>query len=351
MICSFKNNRLSGYSFMKSCKIIICLTVLLLFFLFSGSIHAADGLIKNITFHGKNENSESVLFHLNGPWLPKTFALNGDNPRVVFDFADTRLAKTVPSSINTKGSIIRKIRTGIHSNKTRVVMDLAAGGKCNFDQQFDETTNILTIQLYPINSPEKQDKKPVVAAVAEKNSIETVAEEEKVDQEVVIAAVTVAEKQKKEVVETIETVEAVETIEKVEKVQLPESSKEETGPAPDPLLSDVSFENTSNKGEMVLFKLNGFYPPAVSGKEDGTPLIICDFSGTRLGEKVVKKQLCHGKFIERITVQQLEESDVIRVTLELVPKNNYDLQQVFFKEDDLFVIIVNPYNATDNPEE
>ena len=322
MICSFKNNRLSGYSFMKSCKIIICLTVLLLFFLFSGSIHAADGLIKDITFQGKNENSESVMFHLNGPWLPQAFAINGGAPRVVFDFADTRLAKTVPSSIDTKGSIIRKIRIGIHSNKTRVVMDLAAGEKCNFDQQFDETTNILTIQLYPINSPEKQDKKPVVAAVVEKNSIETVAEEERVEQEGVVAAATVAEKQ-----------------------------KEETGPAPDPLLSDVSFENTSNKGEMVLFKLNGFYPPAVSGKEDGTPLVICDFSGTRLGEKVVKKQVCHGEFIERINVQQLEESDLIRVTLELVPKNNYDLQQVFFKEDDLFVIIVNPYNATDKPEE
>ena len=327
---------------MKSCKILTSLVVLLLFSLFSGSLHAADGLIEKVIFHGKNGNSESVVFHLNGPWLPKVFALKGDNPRVVFDFVDTRLARTVPSSIDTKGTMIRKIRTGRHSNKTRVVMDLAAGGKCNFDQQFDETTNILTIQLFSMDFPEKQDGKPVVPAVAEKSSIDVVAEEETVKQEVIVTAAVPAEAPKKEVVESAE---------KIEKVQVAESSVKETGPAPDPLLSDVSFENTSNKGEMVLFKLNGFYPPAVSGKEDGTPLVICDFSGTRLGKKVVKEQLSHGEFIEQINVHQLQEPDVIRVTLELVPNNNYDLQQVFFKEDNLFVIIVNSYDTPDKPEE
>ena len=40
-----------------------------------------------------------------------------------------------------------------------------------------------------------------------------------------------------------------------------------------------------------------------------------------------------------------------RVTLELVPNKNYDLQQVFFKEDNLFVIIVNTYNQTEEAVE
>jgi len=133
---------------MKSCRIIFSLTMLMFFSLFFGSLHAADGLIEKVVFHGKDGNRESVVFHLNGPWLPKAFALKGDNPRVVFDFMDTRLGRSVPSSIDTKGTMIRKIRTGRHSNKSRVVLDLVTDGVFRFDQQFDENKNLLTIHLF-----------------------------------------------------------------------------------------------------------------------------------------------------------------------------------------------------------
>ncbi|MCI5158676.1 MAG: hypothetical protein D3906_09615 [Candidatus Electrothrix sp. AUS1_2] len=36
-----------------------------------------------------------------------------------------------------------------------------------------------------------------------------------------------------------------------------------------------------------------------------------------------------------------EEEKKIRVVLDLVPNYSYDLQQVFFKEENLFVIIIN----------
>ncbi len=334
---------------MKSCKIIIFLAVLFLFPLFSGSLHAAEGLIKNVTFQGKNRNSESVVFHLNGPWMPKAFALKGDAPRVVFDFVDTQLAKTVPASIDTKGTIIQKIRTGRHSNKTRVVIDLAAGGKFNFNQQFDKTKNILTIQLFPADSPVKQEEKPVVAAAPEKKTIQPASEKKSAVPEK--KPVVAEDSEKKVAAQKKNPVVATAVVTKKPKKNIVEPAKEKNGPSPDPLLSDVSFENTSSKGEMVLFKLNGFYPPEVSGKEDGTPLVICDFSGTRLGKKVIKEQLSHGEFIKKISVHQLKASNVIRVTLELVANKNYDLQQIFFKEDNLFVIIVNPYNAVDKSKE
>lgn len=319
---------------MKSRKNIFSLVVLFLFVLFSGSLHAAEGLIEKVNFQKEDGKTESVIFHLNGPWLPKVFALKGDNPRVVFDFMETNLAKGVPSSIDSKGIMIRKIRMGRHSNKTRVVIDLTAGGEFNFDQQFDENKNILTIQLFPANFPEKQQEEVVAREVI-------VAEP--------VAEVLVTEPTQ-EIVEAVEAVEAVETVEVVEAVELVKDtpvSVEDDGPVPDPLLFDVVFENTSDKGEMVLFKLNGFYPPTISGEEEGTPLVICDFAGTRLGEKVVINQDIHGEYVERVRVQQLEDSDLIRVTLELVPNKNYDLQQVFFKEDSLFVIIVNSYDSLD----
>jgi len=339
MICSFKNNRLSGYSFMKSCRIIFPLIVLMFFSLFSGSLYAADRLIEKVIFHGKDGNRESVVFHLNGPWLPKAFALKGDNPRVVFDFMDTRLSRSVPLSIDTKGTMIRKIRTGRHSNKSRVVLDLATDGVFSFDQQFDKTGNVLTIQLFSAKESEKKERKIVEETVVEEGSVVSVTDEKPTEQEVVAPAPLVVQDQKKEEMETVVVEES------------PVVAEKKATTAPDPLLVDVSFENTSSKGEMILFKLNGFYPPTVRGKEDGTPLVVCTFTGTRLGQNVVKEQLIQGEYIQRVSIKQMNDPELIEVTMELVPDNNYDLQQVFFKEDNLFVVIVNTYDNREKSKE
>jgi AMIN domain len=318
---------------MKSCKIIFSLAILFLLFLFSGTLHATEGMIEKVDFQKEDGKTESVIFHLDGPWLPRVFALKGANPRVVFDFMETRLARDVPTTIDAKGIMIRKIRMGRHSTKTRVVIDLTAGGDFNFDQQFDESNNVLTIQLFPAAYPEKQNDEVVAREVIVAEPVaEVMVTDPKPEPEPELEPKPEPEP------------ELVEAIETVESVIIP---VEEDGPVPDPLLLDVAFENTSNKGEMVLFKLNGFYPPTVSGEEEGTPLVICDFAGTRLGETVLKDQAIHGEYIDRVRVQQLEGSDLIRVTLELIPNKNYDLQQVFFKEDNLFVIIVNSYNSLD----
>lgn len=312
---------------MKNRKAVFSLGVLFLLFLFSGSLHAADGVIEKVNFQKEDERVESVIFHLNGPWLPKVFALKGENPRVVFDFLDTRMARGVPSAIDARGKMIRKIRMGRHSNKTRVVIDLAAGGEFNFDQQFDDGNNILTIQLFAADFPPKED-------LGNGQKKEELSDTVAVPQEPVAAD----SQEEKSIEQAVRPVEVAEP--KVASVVT-------KGPAVDPLLLDISYEDTSNKGEMVLFKLNGFYPPVVTGEEEGTPLVICEFSGTRLDDAVNKTQVIQGEYIEKIEVEQLADGDRIRVTLELVPNKNYDLQQVFFKEDDLFVIIVNSYDPID----
>jgi len=324
--------------------------VLFLFVSFAGLLHAADGLIEKVTFHGKNGKTESVMFHLNGSWLPRAFALKGEKPRVVFDFMETRLARSVPSSIDAQGEMIRKIRIGRHANKIRVVIDLAVGEAFNFAQQFDENENILTIQIFPEEVAQKEkvvlkeveEVEPDVVVAPEPEEVVAVTVEE------AIAVAVIAEEPEREIVEVVEPVEEIKTVEVIE---LPQETLHEPSPVVDALLVDVSFENTSNKGEMVLFKLNGFYPPTVSGQEEGTPLVICDFVGTRLGEKVVKVQETRGEYVERVSVEQVDDSDSIRVTLQLVPNKDYDLQQVFFKEDNLFVIIVNSYASSDEEKE
>lgn len=315
---------------MRSCKAISFISCLFVLLLFGASSHAAQSIIDDVKFQADSETSESVIFHLNNASLPKAFALKGEKPRVVFDFMDTQLARTVPSVINTDGRMVEKIRMGRHKDKTRVVLDLASASAVNFDQDFDASRNILTIRLYSTDYPPKKEQ-----AAAEE--VEAVEVEEIVETAVVVTLVEPVVEEKR-----LSETEAV-----VDEVSVVEDNPLNL----EALLSEVTFENTSNKGEMVLFKLNGFYPPEVSGQEDGTPSVTCVFAGTRIGTDVIQEQTPQGEFIDSIIVEQEGDDAPIYVTLQLVPNKNYDLQQVFFKEDNLFVIIVNSYDALAAPAE
>ena len=108
-----------------------------------------------------------------------------------------------------------------------------------------------------------------------------------------------------------------------------------------PVLESVTFDGKSPKGEMVLFKLNEFRPPEVHGVEQGVPRVICDFKDTRLADSAQSLIKTDGKHVKVIRVSKTRNPEKVRVVLDLVPNRSYDLQQVFFKEDNLFVIIVN----------
>ena len=113
-----------------------------------------------------------------------------------------------------------------------------------------------------------------------------------------------------------------------------------------PRLVGVSFDDSSAKGEMVLFHLNGFYPPAVSAVEKDLPMVFCDFVAMDMDKGVEASIAAKGKYVERISTGRQGASGRIRATLHLVPNRDYDLQQVFFKNDNLFVLIVNELQPT-----
>ena len=113
-----------------------------------------------------------------------------------------------------------------------------------------------------------------------------------------------------------------------------------------PRLLAVSFDDSSAKGEMVLFHLNGFHPPAVSAVEKDLPMVFCDFPAMDMDKGVEASIAAKGKYVERISTGRQGASESIRTTLHLVPNRDYDLQQVFFKNDNLFVLIVNELQPT-----
>ena len=107
------------------------------------------------------------------------------------------------------------------------------------------------------------------------------------------------------------------------------------------LLLEISYENSSSKGEMIFFRLNGFHPPTVTADESETPQVNCEFTGMGLGPDVQQAIEARGAYVQKIATTADKKTGKVRVSIDLAPDRDYDLRQVFFKEDNLFVLIVN----------
>ncbi len=289
---------------------------------------------------------ESIRVQLSGRVIPDIFMLGGKNPRLVIDFLETKSSIGVPGKLDVAGDLIQRIRMGMHlqpQQKTRVVVDLIPGKNYSYSQTYldDEQAILVTlfVSIEDLGKTESVNKKVSLAEPAEVVKPEAEKPIEGHD----------TEKEKKEIVQEIalnKTAPPVTLSREKNKIkQISDSDKLVAQPEASPMspeaeLLDVAFENSSNKGEMVLFKLNGFYPPIVFGIEKGDPRVVCDFLDTTLSEKVVNIIPSNGKYVKTIRVAT-HSNQKVRVVINLVSNRNYDLQQVFFKEDNLFVLIVN----------
>jgi hypothetical protein len=318
---------------------------------------ASQKLLEDITFEAPSDNEERIIFKLNGTHIPKIFSIDGEQPRVVFDFTDTTTAKIINNIINTNGKLIKRIRVGIHEGpnpKTRVVLDLLPNKEIDYEQNFDKKKNALIVTVHyagvkptkkpvvkkpapPVAAkPKPTEKKTVVTARPAKPVAKPAATTEKKPKTTVTAKVAdTAKKAEPAASAKTTTPRAVEQALDRPTVQAPET------PIGPPLLTSITFDNSSNRGEMILFKLNEFHPPIVFGLEEGQPRVVCDFKGTTAATDLPDSIKTDGKFVQQIRISKKNKTDKVRVVLDLAANNSYDLQQVFFKEDNLFVIIIN----------
>ncbi len=276
-----------------------CFTSLLSFIaclLFSLSASYAEEMnfaeIQSISYNIESDKSESIIFKLTGRIVPHIFRLQGAKPRIVVDFPQVlyKGRKMIPA--NNGMVLASAIRMGAHVApvmKTRAVIDLSRAYQIKQEHFFSDQDNTLTIVLSSLDS-EKNDSPVPVPALKEPP--------------------------------------AKKTVEPIE-------------PASGPRLLGITFDDSSNKGEMVIFRLNDFYPPTVSAIEKDIPQVLCDFMDMQFGAEVQELIVANGIYVERIRVIRHESPDKMRVVLDLSPDRDYDLQQVFFKNDNLFVLIVN----------
>ncbi len=315
--------------------------LLLLFVLLHAwfAVAAEQKLLEDIQFEAPSDNEERIIFKLNGTHIPKIFSIDGEQPRVVFDFTDTITAKIINNIINTNGKLIKRIRVGIHEGanpKTRVVLDLLPNKEIDYEQNFDKKKNALIVTVHYAGV------KPVKKTAVKKPAKPIIVKPESAVKKPVAKVADTNKKPKSAVAETPPKTTTPKAVEQALTVDKP-TADTPTADAPigPPLLTSVTFDNSSNRGEMILFKLNEFHPPIVFGLEEGQPRVVCDFKGTTAAVDLPDSIKTEGKFVQKIRISKKNKTDKVRVVLDLAPNNSYDLQQVFFKEDNLFVIIIN----------
>lgn len=277
--------------------------------------------IESISFVQDSGVKETISFKLNASVTPKIFIIRGENPRLVIDFPDSSYAGENVISLDD-ANLATTIRTGMHREpveKTRVVVDLSKEITIQYSHTFSEQDNTMVVTLSPdkidqhsesdVGSAPKEQDQPVLPGQG------------------VVAAVAVNEK-------PIPPDFSVK-----EMAEEPQSAPVDVSQTPQ--LLEISFDDSSNRGEMVLFRLNDFFPPSVSAIEKENPRVLCDFMDMKLVKGVQEDIVANGKYVERIRAEIHQNPDKIQVVLDLSPDRDYDLQQVFFKNDNLFVLIVN----------
>ncbi len=236
------------------------------------SLYAEEtgALIESISFSKENSSRETVSFKLNGQYLPKMFALEGNSntPKLVFDFYDTRHSPTIKGVIKSQGNLITTIRTGMHTDpqlKTRVVLDLVATNDYNFSHDFQVKNNILKITIFHTqkkapqkNSPKRGKPKTIQPGAEIKTHGGAPAKKEPSSDTVKRKGSTakpVAEKTNKVSPAVVPVLSKSPSVPEVKLVSSPSK----------PFINDISIEHSPEEGDKIQFRVNNFQPPVVFG--------------------------------------------------------------------------------------
>ncbi|PID77536.1 MAG: hypothetical protein CSB24_00955 [Deltaproteobacteria bacterium] len=298
---------------------------------------SAMAAIDAVFYYNDEHFGETVNLRLSTPHTPKIFTIAGEKPRIVLDFMGVDYLGG-KNTVEADGELVRGVRIGSHpepSPKTRVVIDLASGIEFSYSKEMLD--NLLTISIF-----KAADGKPAgtVPDGAGQNGPESSQDEMLFSLEKRPGNDPFYPKSSDLPVNSDKT-ETDEVWPKQAEENLTDNSQAEQLPAGIAELLEISFDDKSDKGEMVVFKLNGFHPPKIFGVEKDTPRVICDFPDTALADGVNRLIESNGANISKIRTSKLDNPDRVRVVMELVPNKTHNLQQLFFKEENIFIIIVN----------
>jgi SH3-like domain-containing protein len=101
-------------------------------------------------------------------------------------------------------------------------------------------------------------------------------------------------------------------------------------------ISTIRYDITTEGEERVYFELNDFFSPQIFLAEDDESKLVCDFLNVGAKPDLPPYIKGTGKIIRKIRSEVF--SDSIRVIIDLNIDSNYDVQQLFFKKENLFIL-------------
>ncbi|MDY7038705.1 MAG: AMIN domain-containing protein, partial [Thermodesulfobacteriota bacterium] len=118
--------------------------------------------------------------------------------------------------------------------------------------------------------------------------------------------------------------------------------KSATGPV---LIKNIQFRKAKNGAESVLVHSNRFFKPTVFGLEGDNPYgaslrMVIDIKNASYKKKGDSKINVTGKFIRRIRSSFNKNSLVCRIVLDLEPSNSYTADQIFLKDENIYILVV-----------
>ena len=128
--------------------------------------------------------------------------------------------------------------------------------------------------------------------------------------------------------------------------------------ASDRELREIRFEEGKDGEEIVLFVLNGDYPPKTFAIEGKRPRLVCDFFDTRPDKKIKRltniqqEPMADGSLIKTIRVGiHLSPVPKTRVVLDLQPDQDYEIRQAFFVDKNIYAVVLRIKSDIGHPNE
>ncbi len=339
---------------------------------FPAILQADSPALESIVFQ-KEDERELVALLLNTEIEPKIFEIPGEKPRIVLDFINTVYPLKKSTTVPAGGKFVNQIRVGRHAEpiaKTRVVIDVVAGIDYSFVKEFNVSEKTLSIIISPTATEKKDETETVDPQVDASFAVGDPSEQEEPagHQQEGDSGIEPADQQQEEYHESEPALESssetdqlpLETIEQSKSVQpqhqplasgnesIDGELLQEKPKGPEVVLFEVSYEKSTSGNEMVLFRLNGFFPPVVYSSEGNDLYVVCDFLNAVTAKDLAPPVSSGADYIRSISTTELEEPEKVRIIIELFNTYDYDLKQVFFKEDNLFVIILSSLGEKKN---
>ncbi|HBT97505.1 MAG TPA: hypothetical protein DEB25_07695 [Desulfobulbaceae bacterium] len=286
------------------------------------SFHPASALAAVLERVTKNiedgQDAFSLLFE--GRSKPKIFSIGGDSPRLVFDFPGARYPG--PQKIAADGAVVKAVRIATHQNplKTRVVFDLIPGRAIDYKQEFLEDSQTLRISF------SNKGEKPAASSPAPVQET---------------APPAVPAKATETASPFAGPLLAAKSSSKTTRPTVPEDAS--SSPAAARLFA-YSLVTQPTGGDVLRLQLDSYASPKITAHEGEKPQIVCFFPRMRLAVPKELNRPLSGKFIQKVAVSEQKKPAGIQIVINLEGGHDYDIRQVFVKDESIFELIVNVFN-------